>query len=172
MEIDKLNSALRNDAISFGLCQQWQGDWKNDWNKEKMVDKFFEGMDFCLKYRYPTNQFIKDNFDLEFRRKSNVLVDDKYSLLNPARALVCGNSTSTMRFNARNQGLIYVRDSSDIKILASGNAFVLVHVLDDACVRVEQKDNAKVVIINHSPDSVIIADSDVKVREELDWLKK
>ena len=170
MEIGNVNKELRKTAISFGLCQQWQDGWKNDWNREKMVDKFFEGMDFCLKYHFPSNQFIKDNFDIDFRRKSNVLVDDKWSLLNPLRALVLGNTTTTMRFNARNHSTVYIRDNSDVKILASGTAFVIVHVLDMANVRVEKKDDARVVIINHSKDSVIIADSNIIVKEEFDWL--
>ena len=172
MELNTLNKSLRKDAIGFGLCQQWQGEWKSDWDKQKMVDKFFQGMDFCLKHRFPTNQFIKDNFDLDFRRKSNVLVDDKYSLLNPARALILGESESTIRMNARNSSTIYIRDNSHVKLLASGSSFVIVHLLDSAQIEVETKDNPHVVVITHSKDATLITDcQDVVYKEEYDWLK-
>ncbi|MBR1556693.1 MAG: hypothetical protein IJ647_02855 [Prevotella sp.] len=168
----KLNSDLRNDAISFGLCDQWQGDWKNDWDREKLVAKMYQGMDFCLKYRYPSKQFILDNFEQEFRRKSCVLVDDKYSLLNPQNALLLGNSESTIRMNAHNSATIYMRDESHVKLFASGLSFVIVHLLESAQVEVETKDNAHVVVITHSKfASLITGCQDVVYKEEYDWLK-
>ena len=173
MELNTLNKSLRKDAIDFGLCQQWQGDWQGDWDKEKMVEKFFQGMDFCLKHRYPTNQFIVDNFDLDFRRKSNVLVDDKWSLLNPPHALILGKSESTIRMNAHNATTIYMRDESYVKLLASGLSFVIVHLLDSAHITVETKDKAHVVVIAHSKDAALITDcEDVAYKEEYDWLNK
>ena len=171
--MDKLNKTLRDDAIGFGLCQQWQGDWKSDWDKEKMVAKFFQGMDFCLKHRFPTNQFIIDNFDLDFRRKSNVLVDDKYSLLNPIHALILGSSESTIRMNARHGSTIYMRDNSHVKLLASGNSFVVVHLLDNAQIEVETQDKAHVAVITHSKNAILITNcKDVVLREEYNWLKE
>ncbi len=172
MEMNELNTTLRNQAIAHGLCLQWQQQWNCNWDKKKMIQKFFEGLDFCLMYRYPSYEFIKKNFDKDLLRECNVLLDDKYSLLNAKECVLFGNSESTIRYNARNHGTIYIRDNSRAKIYASGKSFVIVHLLENANVSIEKIDNAKVVVITHSKDAVIIADKSVEIKEEYDWLKK
>lgn len=171
MKMDDLNSTLRKRAVDLGLCMQWQKSWNENWDKQKMIDKFFEGLDFCLMHRYPSYDFIKENFDKELLRNNNVLLDDKYSLLNPKEAVLFGNSESTIRYNARNHGSIYIRDNSTAKILASGNSFVIVHLLENAQIKVEKTGDSRVVVIKHSEDVIIIAEKDVEIKEEYDWLK-
>ena len=172
MEIKQINDQLRNDAIKFGLCQQWQDEWKEDWSQEKMVEKMFKGIDFCLKYRYPSNQFIKDNFDLDFRRKSNVLVDDRYSLLNPPYALILGDSKATIRLNGRKSSIIYIHDWSRVELYASGSSFAIVHLLGDSRIEVEKKDRAHIAVISHSNDARLFAsDPTVTFEKELNWPK-
>ena len=171
MKIDELNSTLSKKAIDLGLCQQWQQSWNGIWDKQKMIEKFFEGIDFCLMYRYPSYEFIKNNFDRDLLRKNSILLDDKYSLLNPKESVLFGKSESTIRFNARNHGTVYLRDNSTAKIKASGKSFVLIHLLDDCYVTVEKSDEAKVILIKHSEAVTIVAETDVEIREEYDWLK-
>lgn len=169
--MNELNKDLRNQAVALGLCNEWQNSWNKDWSKEKMVERMYKGLDFCLKYHYPSNDYILKHFDLEFRRQSNVYVNDKYSVCNQKRGLVLGNSEITFRYNAWGNGSIHVRDNSTAKIFARNKSFVIVHLYENAYVTAEQTDKATIVLIKHSPNVTIVADKNIKVKEEYDYLK-
>lgn len=169
--MNELNKDLKSQAIALGLCNDWQRTWGKDWSKEKMVEKMYKGLDFCLKFHYPSNDYILKHFDQEFRRKSNVYVNDKYSVCNPKQSLVLGSSEITFRYNAWYNGSIHVRDNSSAKIFARNKSFVIVHLYEKAYIEAEQQDKAIIVIIKHSPDVTIVADKNIKVKEEYDYLK-
>lgn len=169
--MNDLNKELKNQAIALGLCQHWQDSWKKDWSREKMVERMYKGLDFCLKYHYPSNDFILKHFDLDFRRQSNVFVNDRFSVCNPKQSLVLGTSEITFRYNGWGNGSINVRDNSRAKIFAKNKSFVIVHLFDNAYVEAEQVDKATIVLIKHSEKVTVIADSKIKVKEEYDYLK-
>lgn len=169
--MNELNKDLRNQAVALGLCNEWQNSWNKDWSKEKMVERMYKGLDFCLKYHYPSNDYILKHFDLEFRRKSNVYVNDKYSVCNPKQSLVLGSSEITFRYNAWGNGYIHVRDNSYAKIFAKNKSFVIVHLYENAYVTAEQIDKATIVLIKHSSNVTIVADKNIKVKEDYDYLK-
>lgn len=167
----ELNKELRDSAIRYGLCNQWQNEWRKDWDKDKMVSRFYKGIDFYLKNRFVSNDFIKNNFDLNFLRNKGILVDDTYSLLNPENAILIGNSSSNIRFNGRNISTLYILDKSKAKITAKGKSFVMVHLLGMSELEAEQESGAEVVAIVHSTDCVVSSDSGVKIKYELDYLR-
>ncbi len=47
----------------------------------------------------------------------------------------------------------------------------MIHLYEKAYIEAEQTDKATIVIIKHSPDVIIIADKNIKVKEEYDYLK-
>lgn len=166
MNKTELNERLRKAAIDCGLCEQWQHEWENDWDSTKMISQFYRGIDFFLDKRFISNEFIKENFDKDFLRKWGILVDDTYSLLNARHAILIGDSTSTIRINNHNVSEIYVIDNSKAKIIAKDNAKVIVRLLGKAQIEVEKKGSANVTVINHSKDSVIISNDNIKIRED------
>lgn len=169
--MNELNKDLKSQAIALGLCNDWQRTWEKDWSKEKMVEKMYKGLDFCLKFHYPSNEYILKHFDLDFRRQSNVFVNDRYSVCNPKQSLVLGDSEMTFRYNAWGNGAIHIRDNSRSKIFAKNKSFVMVHLYEKAYVEAVQTDKATIVLIKHSPDVTIVADTNIKVKEEYDYLK-
>lgn len=135
-----------------------------------MVEKMYEGIDFCLQHHWPTNEFILQHFPLAFLRQNNVFVNDKYSANNPEESIALGNSEITYRFNAAHHGILYVRDNCHVKITAKNRAFVLVHTFDTAWVEAQQYDQAQVTIIKHSADNIIKVTNDIHIREEYGYL--
>lgn len=166
----ELNESIRNKAVSCGLCAEWQKNWKNDWNLDKLVDRFYKGLDFFLKTRFVSNDFIKDNFEKGFLRKKGIIVDDAYSLLNPQMAIMLGSSKSMVRVNGYTVSSIYVTDSSDVTVAAKGHSMCLIHVLGQASVYARNEDMASITVINHSTASNISAVSGVKIIDEMDYL--
>lgn len=169
--MNELNNDLRSQAVALGLCNDWQKIWSKDWSKEKMVERMYAGLDFCLMHHFPSNEYIMKHFDLEFRRKSNVFVNDKYSVNNPAQSLILGASDMTVRYNAVHHGNLHVRDNSSVKLTAKNRSFVIVHLYETAYVSAEQYDNARIILVKHSRNVTIVADRNIKVREEYDYLK-
>ena len=170
-DMNELNKDLRNQAIHLGLCKDWQKLWNKDWSQEKMVERMYKGLDFCLQFHYPANDYIIKHFDLDFRRKHNVFVNDKYSVNNPKESLVLGNSDVTFRYNGHSYGNIHIRDNSETKVIARNVSFVIVHLYENAYVDAEQIDNSKIVLVKHSRNVTIVAEKNIKIREEYDYLK-
>lgn len=168
--MNELNKDLKDQAISLGLCNDWQNLWSKDWSQEKMAERMYKGLDFCLKFHYPSNDFIIKHFELDFRRKCNVFVNDKYSVMNPKQSLILGTSEVTLRYNSNSSGEVHVRDNSSAKLIARNRSFVIVHLYENAKVNAEQLDQSKIVLIKHSTNVTIEAEN-VKVKEEYDYLK-
>lgn len=169
--MNELNKELKSQAVALGLCKEWTNSWGKDWSREKMVERMYRGLDFCLKHHYPSNDFILKHFDQDFRRQSNVYVNDRYSVCNPKQSLVLGTSEITFRYNAWWNGSINIRDNSRVKVFAKNKSFVMVHLYENAYVEAEQTDKATIVLIKHSKNVTIVADSKTKVKEEYDYLK-
>lgn len=169
----KLNSALRDEAIRLGLCKQWQRDWKRDWDIDLLLDKYKEGIDFCISNGYPSINFIKENFAKDDLRRHNILVDDKWSLLNPRTAVIQGNSTSTARYNGWTPGTIYILNNSNAKVFAKNSSFVILHLFDNARVSCEAVDKAKIVVLRHSIKTIVEdCRGNAAVRDEIGYLDK
>lgn len=163
----ELNKTLRESAIKNGLCAQWQKEWEKDWDIEYMISQFFRGLDFFLIHRFMTNDFMKENFNIDVRRSHNILVDDEYSLSNPKQALIAGDSKATIDADSWAVTTIYAIDNSYVNITAKDCSIVMIHLLDSAQVNVKKKDNSKVFVYIHSKKAVVISDDDIKIREEI-----
>ena len=170
--MNELNNELRNQARHLGLCDDWTNLWNKDWSNEKLIERMYRGLDFCLQHHWPANDFILKHFSQDFLRKSNIFVNDKYSVVNPKESLILGKSEITFRYNADSYGNIHIRDNSSVKLTARNRSFVIAHLYENAYIDAEQLDKAKVVLVKHSDKVTIIADKNIKVREEYDYLKK
>lgn len=166
LSMNRLNKELRDTAIGYGLCQQWQDEWNRDYTDKELIGKFFDGMDFCIEHGYPTNEFIKKNFGKDFLRENNVLVDDKYSLLNPTNTAVFGDSVATARYNAFHSGRIWCKDNAKVNVMASGYSFVIVHAFGSAVINVTANDSSKIVLVRHSASCETHCKGNIIVREE------
>lgn len=177
----ELNTFIRNAAIDNGLCQAWRTDWYQDWSKQKLINKFYRGIDFFLEKRFITNQFIKEAMPLPLLRDNAILVDDNYSIINPCQrdekmyyAITLGNTNTNIRLNNRNIATCYICDNSKVNIYARHNSYVLVHLLHNATLIARTFDEAKVTILVHSEDAtyaVFGSEDSFRVKKELDYLK-
>ena len=151
MDLKELNKTLRADARAKGLCDEWYGEWKEENDSlQQLIDKYIKGFDFCAENRYPSNEFIKENFPQELLRKNNILVDDTYSLLNPKYAVILGSSKTTIRCNGYTVSTVYVFDSADVTLSAKSHAHVIVHVYGpDTRLSVIDESSNKVLVRKH-----------------------
>jgi len=170
MDIKQLNNTLREEGRFLGMCDEFYNE-KWDYSQEQLVQRMFKGIDFCLKHHWPSNGFIKKNFELGFLRGQGVFVDDEYSACNVQESLVLGDSRIRYRYSGKYYGNIRVRDKSFVSITARGDGLVIVHLFDNARATVGQSEKAKVAVIKHSPNVCVNASEGVRILEEYDYLK-
>jgi hypothetical protein len=168
---NELSMVLKKQAVELGLCEDWQREWKRDTSKQELIDKYFNGLDFPMRHHWPSNNYIKDNFGQELLRRNNILVDDKYSLLNPQEAVILGNAEAAVRVNGHNHSVIYIRDNSAVKLYVKNTAFVIVHLFETAHVEAQIFDSPNVLILKHSKDVNVTTVGKVKIKEDFDYLK-
>lgn len=152
------------------MCDEFYNE-KWNYSQEQLVKRMFKGIDFCLEHHWPSNEFIKKNFQRDFLRNQGVFVDDEYSVCNVQDSLVLGGSKIRFRYSGTYYGNIRVRDLSLAHVTARGDGLVIVHLFERACVTIERSEKAKVSVIKHSPNVLINAPEDVRIVEEYDYLR-
>lgn len=171
MEGNRLSIELRQSAVGLGLCMEWQREWKDETDKQTLIDKYFEGLDFPMRFHWPSNKFIKENFEQELLRKNNILVDDTRSLLNPKEAVILGSSVAKIRVNGLSHSVVYLRDDSEVNLYIRNKAFVVVHLFEQAKINIRTYDTPNVLVLKHSEFVSVEASEGVKIKNDLDYLK-
>ena len=172
MDVKSLNNALRDEAITMGLCAGWQRMWKKGWDRTELIQKYKEGIDFCIQHDYPKNDFIKKNFTRDLLRENGILVDDERSLLNKRMCVLQGASEAIVRYNAWNVGTVYIRHNSHAIVTAKNMAFVIVRLFDNAEVECSTQDKASIVVLRHNEKTKVLKhEGNVKITDEFDYLK-
>jgi len=171
MENKRLNTLLRDEAVSLGICDKVLALWKGDMSDGALISLGYSNIDFLLKHHWPANQTLKSVWPKDFLRSNGVFVDDRWSANNLESSLVLGGSKVTMRYNGWNIGRVYVRDDAHVSITAKNKSTVFVHAFENACIGIEQYDDSTVVIIRHS-ENVVIAQhvGMAKVKNEFGYL--
>lgn len=169
--MESINHKLREKAVSLGLCKEWQGMWNQDFDNDELADMMYRGIDFCIMNRYPSKEFLTDNFSLEFLRDKKIFVNDRRSTNNPENSIAIGKSEVKYRFNGSNSGNIYALDGSNIKVISKNRSFAIVHAFDNSHISAEQYDAAKLIVLRHSPNVSVATVGNVTVKDEFDYLK-
>jgi hypothetical protein len=162
---NKLSSDLKKQAISLGLCEQWQNTWGNP-NEQELINKFLHGINFCLAHNYPSNEFIKKNFDEEVLHRNNIYVDCDIQRRNPRQIVVVqGKSTGLIMYDGYNTADVYVRHDSDIVVDCTRMSKIFISVYDNAKVKVIQKDGATVYVYTHGDKCQVEVEGEVMIRK-------
>lgn len=169
----ELSVVLRESAIKHGLCDEWRNEWKDNSTPQELINKYLRGLDFALANHWPSNDFIKENFDKDILVKNNIIVDMKRSVLNPRICVVLGSSEVNVRLNSRHPSEIYVRDDAHITIYVHTREKVIVHAFENAHIEVlpDALYDVDVLVLNHSENTTIESPAHVRVVEDLGYLK-
>ena len=173
MEIKKINKILYKEALNADMCERVKNEWHDTLSEQALIDLWYDNYDFVIANHFPANENIKKCFKKNILRGNNVLVDDSWSLLNPEKAMILGESESNIRFNGYHVGHCWVRDRSLVNVYVKDNADVTICVMDNAKVHVINYSNmAKVLVMKYAPQSVITHNGmNIRIREHFGFLK-
>jgi len=180
MTENELSIKLRESARKVGLCDEWYDKWEDETDKEGLIDKYLRGLDFCIKHRWPTKTFIKQNFSQDFLRRHGILVDDtrSYPIRDENRRqmylkeyVLLGSSHATIRYSFRpHMCQVWVCDNADVTVYVKYGAFVLVHLFGKSTADVHTDLVSKATVIRHTPDIKVKKEGIVTVKDEFHYL--
>lgn len=182
MDEKELSIILREDARRIGLCDEWYAQWKDETSQQELCDKMKKGLDFCIKHRWPSKQFITHHFSQEFRRKNGILVNDIRSyperdpetrrLIYIKEYLLLGESKSVIRYSFRPHTCnVWVFDNSKVTVDVKYGAYILIHLFDNATADVTTDLVSKVSVIRHNKNTKVVKrEGIVNIRDEFHYL--
>lgn len=169
MNNDVLVMKLAKQAHAKGICEEWHTQLLSLDDKDKMVQMYLRGIDFCLANDYPSNELIRDNFKGSME-KHGVYLDERQLLVKDVKKCVClGNTNGKVEINGFNVSEIFVKNDSALCVIARDNSFVMVDAFDNTSVMVYAKDNAKVCVNRYGRADVKTfndSSAQIKVREK------
>lgn len=165
--MDRLNKELRDEAVGYGLCKQWQGDWLDDKSQQELITMYKDGLDFCIENNYPSITYIKKNFDKALLRKNLIFVDEDVTGMCGKNGIYVlnGGCSGSVEFKGFTVATLYVRHTSEITVNVRHLAKVFISVYDKAKVSVTHTGAAKVYVYRRGYDTTVSVDSDVRVRD-------
>ena len=141
----ELNKELALEAKRNGICSEWFARLQKTTDKGELVKMYLEGIDFCLSNEYPSNDYIKANFS-GVCEGYGVFVDTDLEVENFRHVVALGQSKGTAGYTGFEVGQVFAKHKSKLTITATGNAFVMVDVFDDAEVEIKAQENAKICV--------------------------
>lgn len=146
--MENLSETLKQQAVSLGLCHKWTEAWADNSDQQELIDKFVKGIDFCLERDWPSNDFIKANFDRDLLN-SNLIFVDEYVDMDMAPSgiyILNGECSGRIRLAPWAAATVYLRHSSKITIVADDFAKVFVRLYDETDVDVDSDGSAVVKV--------------------------
>ena len=145
--MENLSETLKQQAVDLGLCRPWTEAW-GDCDQQELIDKYKKGIDFCIDKQYPSNEFIKANFDRDLLNANLIFVDEHIRLDDAPSGIYIlnGECSGSIRFAPWTAATVYVRHKSNVTIIADDFAKVFVRVYDEANAKVVELDEAVIKV--------------------------
>ena len=143
--MNNLSETLKQQAVDLGLCRPWTEAW-GDCDQQEVIDKYKKGIDGCIDKQYPSNEFIKANFDRALLNANLIFVDEHIRLDDAPSGIYIlnGECSGSIRFAPWTAATVYVRHTSNVRIIAGDFAKVFVRLYDEAEVKTEAEESAVV----------------------------
>lgn len=149
-----LSDRMKSEAVSLGLCAQWTAEWEDKSSKDAMVEKFVDGIDFCIKHDWPSCGIMKKYFG-DVIHGHGVYVDESVHMRNPKMVVLNGVCDASISFDGFAVGTVYVRHKSKLRISVGGFAKVRVCLYDDGDVSSLMSGNGRCVVFKYGERSCV-----------------
>lgn len=156
---------LQLQAKSLGACEKGL-DNLDKLNEQELINRYIHFIDFAIEKNWPSNHFIKANFEEELRHRNNIYVDEFIERRNARQVVVVqGKCTGQLLYDGMTVADVYVRHDSEITVDCTRLSKVFINVYDNAKVKVLQRDGASVYVYKHGENCSVEADGDVLQRQ-------
>lgn len=132
-EVRKLSLALKESAMSMGMCGNGISEWGDYTTLDELCDHFWDGIEFIINHPgWPTNEWLVENIGIATLNKHGIYINKDFNLENPERLVLNGTSNGKVLASGFSTPEIYVRGNSSLKLTASDTAIIHVSLYDNA----------------------------------------
>lgn len=159
-----IGKQLKSQAESLGACEEGIENVDN-LNEQELINRWLHFINFAIKYDYPSNGFIKENFDRNLLEHNNIYVDANFERRNARQIVVIqGSSKGNLLYDCWTTSDVYIRHDSEVTIDCSRLSKIFISVYDNAKIHVTQRDGASVYVYLHGENCSVESDGEVMIR--------
>lgn len=154
---------LASEARKAKLCKPWLAEMIKAEDIKPLCEMYFKGDDWAMEKDFPALEVLR-----KFKGESDqygLHTDFKGDLENQKQTALFGKSNAKLNYTGFFAGVLIIRHDSNAKIEVSGNAFLIVNILDHAFAEIETFDNAKVNVFQYGTTSNFKITGNVKIKE-------
>lgn len=165
--MNRVTKELAKEAKKNGICTEWYYQLRTLEDKEKLIEMYLKGIDFCLLHDYPSNDFIRVNFK-GIMEKYGVHLDEEININNERKVVALGKCSGIVKVDQYTISEVFLKHDSELNISAEGQSFIMIDMFDNTKLRVDTYDNAKVCINRYGGEIEFhsLGNSVVKVKEK------
>ena len=159
----KVGKEIALEAKKKGICAKWFSDMLKQNDVKPLCEMYFRGDDWAMENDFPDLSILRKfrgNID-----QYGMHTDFEGELSDQHNTALFGKSVARLNYGGFFAGTLIIRHDSKAEINISGNAFLVINLLDNAFVQVECTDEAKVIIYQYGTDSNFRITGNVDVRE-------
>jgi hypothetical protein len=141
----RINKDLIKEMRKTGLslCDSAILEMKNVNDIPGAIKFFFANIDYCLNNDFPPKEYFQKFDGIQ---QYGVYADERITAVNPENIVSFGNCTGSIAYDGYAVGKVYVKHDSRLNIEASGQAFAMIDIFDNAEIEVTAVENAKIVV--------------------------
>ena len=159
-----IGKQLKSQAESLGACEKGLNGLER-LNEQELINRYIHFIDFAIEVNWPSNEFIKENFDKSLLEHNNVYVDAEFERRNARQVVVIqGESKGTLLFDGMTTSDVYIRHDSEVTIDCSRLSKIFISAYDNAKIHVTQRDGASVYVYLHGENCSVESDGEVMIR--------
>jgi hypothetical protein len=159
-----IGKQLKSQAESLGACEKGLNGLDR-LNEQELINRYVHFIDFVIENNFPSNEFIKDNFDKSLLEHNNIYVDAEFERRNARQVVVIqGKSKGVLLFDGMTTSDVYIRHDSEVTIDCSRLSKIFISVYDNAKIHVTQRDGASVYVYLHGENCAVESDGEVMIR--------
>lgn len=153
--MNNIGKDLAKQAKKNGICSEWYSDLKSTEDKDKLLQMYVKGIDFCLSNDYPTNDYIRANF-VGMMEAYGVHLDENLHIMNEKKVIALGTCSGNIYVGGFNVSEVFLKHESEMALTVDENAFVMVDMFDNSRLSIMASENAK-VCINHYGGEIVFS---------------
>lgn len=159
-----IGKQLKSQAESLGACEKGLNGLEK-LNEHELINRYIHFIDFAIDVNWPSNEFIKENFDKSLLEHNNIYVDAEFERRNARQVVVIqGESKGVLLFDGLTTSDVYIRHDSEVTIDCSRLSKIFISVYDNAKIHVTQRDGASVYVYLHGENCSVESDGEVMIR--------
>ena len=159
-----IGKQLKSQAESLGACEKGLNGLDR-LNEQELINRYVHFIDFVIENNFPSNDFIKENFDKSLLEHNNIYVDAEFERRNARQVVVIqGESKGVLLFDGVTTSDVYIRHDSEVTIDCSRLSKIFISVYDNAKIHVTQRDGASVYVYLHGENCSVESDGEVMIR--------